>query len=68
MRQLAADEGLIAANSDGVPVYTENGGIPAGLHEWPENEDIHTLCPVCGRLYRNFGIEHDNEGPGRPDR
>ncbi|MDP9983089.1 putative RNA-binding Zn-ribbon protein involved in translation (DUF1610 family) [Pseudarthrobacter oxydans] len=25
--------------------------------------DIHTLCPSCGRVYRNFDIEHENEAP-----
>lgn len=59
----ASDEGMIAANSDGFPVYIEEGETPAGLAGWPEDDDIHTLCPACGRVYRNFDIEHENEAP-----
>jgi hypothetical protein len=59
----ASDEGMIAANSDGFPVYIEEGEVPAGLAGWPEDDDIHTLCPSCGRVYRNFDIEHENEAP-----
>jgi hypothetical protein len=57
----ASDDGMIAANSDGFPV--EEGEVPEGLAEWPEDDDIHTLCPSCGRVYRNFDIEHENEAP-----
>jgi hypothetical protein len=59
----ASDEGMIAANSDGFPVYVEEGKVPAGLAAWPEDDDIHTLCPSCGRLYRNADIERDGEAP-----
>lgn len=59
----AGDEGMIPANSDGFPVYIEEGEAPAGLAEWPEDDDIHTLCPSCGRLYRNADIERDGEAP-----
>jgi hypothetical protein len=59
----ASDEGMIAANSDGFPVFIEEGEVPEGLAEWPEDDDIHTLCPSCGRVYRNFDIEHENEAP-----
>lgn len=58
-----SNEGLIAANSGGFPVHIEEGEVPAGLAEWARGRRIHTLCPVCGRLYRNFDIEHDGEAP-----
>ena len=60
----AADgEGMIAANSDGFPVYIEEGEVPEGLADGPADDDIHTLCPSCGRLYRNADIERDGEAP-----
>ncbi|HEU4667033.1 MAG TPA: hypothetical protein VFS79_05150, partial [Arthrobacter sp.] len=53
-----SQDGLIQANSQGVPVYA--GGdtpAPAGLAAWPEDEDLYTLCPKCGRVYRDAVIE-----------
>jgi hypothetical protein len=57
-------EGLIQANSRGIPVYV--GGdtpLPAGLAPWPEDEDLYTLCPSCGRVYRDAVIEETGTAP-----
>jgi hypothetical protein len=57
-------DGLIQANSEGVPVYS--GGttpVPAELAEWPEDEDLYTLCPSCGRVYRDAIIEETGTAP-----
>lgn len=59
----AGDEGMLAATADGFPVHIEEGEVPAGLAPWPEDDDVHTLCPSCGRLYRNADIERDGEAP-----
>ena len=57
-------DGLIQANSQGVPVYNEdNSPVPAGLAEWPADEDLYTLCPSCGRVYRDSGIEETGTAP-----
>ncbi|MFC9353421.1 hypothetical protein [Arthrobacter sp. NPDC057013] len=56
--------GLIQANSDGVPVYA--GGdtpIPESLAGWPSDEDLYTLCPSCGRVYRDATIEETGTAP-----
>ncbi|WP_422759168.1 hypothetical protein [Paenarthrobacter sp. C1] len=42
----ADSEGTIAANADGFPVHIEEGEVPDGLAEWPDDDDIHTLCPI----------------------
>lgn len=58
------NEGLIQANSQGVPVHL--GGstpVPAGLAPWPEDEDLYTLCPSCGRVYRDSVIEETGTAP-----
>ena len=31
--------------------------MPAGLAPWPEDEDLYTLCPSCGRVYHDAVIE-----------
>ena len=57
-------DGLIQANSQGVPVYA--GGtdpIPAELAEWPADEDLYTLCPSCGRVYHDTTIEETGTAP-----
>ncbi|MET4592247.1 hypothetical protein [Arthrobacter sp. 754] len=57
-------DGLIQANSQGVPVYIgENTAVPAGLAEWPADEDLYTLCPSCGRVYRDAVIEETGTAP-----
>ncbi|WP_104137494.1 hypothetical protein [Arthrobacter sp. ZGTC131] len=59
-----SQDGLIQSNSEGIPVY--NGGdtsVPAGLAKWPEDEDLHTLCPSCGRVYRDAVIEETGTAP-----
>ncbi|TNB69866.1 hypothetical protein FHJ30_17200 [Arthrobacter sp. BB-1] len=59
-----SQDGLIQANSQGVPVYA--GGdtpVPAGLAAWPEDEDLYTLCPTCGRVYRDAVIEETGTAP-----
>jgi hypothetical protein len=58
------DDGLIQANSEGIPVHA--GGstpAPAGLADWPADEDLYTLCPSCGRVYRDTVIEETGTAP-----
>ncbi|MCB5291171.1 hypothetical protein [Arthrobacter sp. SO3] len=56
--------GLIQADSQGVPVYNgDKSPVPAGLAEWPADEDLHTLCPACGRVYRDSVIEETGTAP-----
>lgn len=61
----SSDEGLIQADSDGVPVHIEDSTpVPAGLSEWPEDEDeLYTLCPICGRVYHDKTIKDTGEAP-----
>ena len=57
-------EGLIQADSEGIPVHGDDSTpVPAGLAEWPEDEDIYTLCPKCGRVYRDAVIEETGTAP-----
>jgi hypothetical protein len=57
-------DGLIQANSAGVPVYIgEKSAVPKGLAEWPADEDLYTLCPSCGRVYRDAVIEETGTAP-----
>ncbi|HEY9358689.1 MAG TPA: hypothetical protein VIQ52_20495 [Arthrobacter sp.] len=57
-------DGLIQANSEGVPVHNGDGTpVPAGLAEWPADEDLYTLCPACGRVYRDAVIEETGTAP-----
>lgn len=57
-------EGLIQANSEGIPVHIGDGSVvPAGLAAWPRDEAIYTLCPSCGRVYRDNTIEETGTAP-----
>ncbi|MBT2548224.1 hypothetical protein [Arthrobacter sp. ISL-65] len=57
-------DGLIQANSQGVPVYVGgNTSIPVELAQWPADEDLYTLCPSCGRVYRDATIEETGTAP-----
>ena len=57
-------DGLIQANSEGVPVHSgESTPVPAELAEWPADEDLYTLCPSCGRVYRDAIIEETGTAP-----
>lgn len=57
-------DGLIQANSDGVPVHIgENTPVPAELAKWPADEDLYTLCPSCGRVYRDAIVEETGTAP-----
>lgn len=57
-------DGLIQCNSDGIPVHNgEDTPVPAGLAPWPADEDVHTLCPACGRVYRDAVIEETGTAP-----
>ncbi|HEY8700223.1 MAG TPA: hypothetical protein VIM08_04530 [Arthrobacter sp.] len=57
-------DGLIQANSQGVPVYIGEGTpVPTGLAEWPADEDLYTLCPSCGRVYHDAVIEETGTAP-----
>lgn len=57
-----SQDGLIQANSEGMPVYAESP-VPEGLAAWPEDEDLYTLCPRCGRVYRDAVIEETGTAP-----
>jgi hypothetical protein len=59
-----SQDGLIQANSQGVPVHA--GGdlpVPPELAAWPADEDLYTLCPKCGRVYRDAVIEETGTAP-----
>ncbi|MDP9693799.1 UNVERIFIED_ORG: hypothetical protein J2X79_001351 [Arthrobacter globiformis] len=57
-------DGLIQANSQGVPVYVGgNTSVPVELAQWPADEDLYTLCPSCGRVYRDSTIEETGTAP-----
>ena len=59
-----SNDGLIQANSEGVPVYGgESTPVPPELAEWPADEDLYTLCPSCGRVYRDAVIEETGTAP-----
>ncbi|WP_427004227.1 hypothetical protein [Pseudarthrobacter sp. H2] len=56
--------GLIQANAQGIPIHGGAGTpVPAALAEWPEDEDLYTLCPSCGRVYRDTVIEETGTAP-----
>lgn len=58
------DEGLIQANSEGMPVHLgDDTPVPAGLAAWPSDEDLYTLCPACGRVYHDTVIEETGTAP-----
>ncbi|UVJ39000.1 hypothetical protein [Arthrobacter sp. CJ23] len=57
-------DGLIQANSEGVPVYAgKDTPAPAELAEWPADGELYTLCPSCGRVYRDSTIEETGTAP-----
>lgn len=57
-------DGLIQANSEGIPIHSgESTAVPAELAEWPADEDLYTLCPSCGRVYRDAVIEETGTAP-----
>ncbi|WP_427172785.1 hypothetical protein [Arthrobacter sp. 92] len=57
-------DGLIQANSQGIPVHIDGESpVPAGLAPWPDDEDVYTLCPSCGRVYRDAVIEETGTAP-----
>lgn len=56
-------DGLIQANAQGVPVYSREAPAPPELAEWPADEDLYTLCPSCGRVYRDAVIEETGTAP-----
>lgn len=59
-----SQDGLIQANSQGVPIYAgKDTPAPAELAEWPADEDLYTLCPSCGRVYRDSVIEETGTAP-----
>ncbi|KQR62777.1 hypothetical protein ASF98_14440 [Arthrobacter sp. Leaf337] len=59
-----SDEGLIQANSEGMPVHLGEGTpVPEGLAAWPGDEDLYTLCPACGRVYHDTVIEETGTAP-----
>lgn len=59
-----SDEGMIQANPEGIAVHLSNTPVPAGLAPFPEDEDeLHTLCPVCGRVYSDKTIKETNTAP-----
>jgi hypothetical protein len=57
-----AKEGLIPANSNGVPIHA-GPDVPAGLAPWPEDGELFTLCPSCGRVYSDSTVEETGKAP-----
>lgn len=55
-------EGLIPANSDGVPIHP-GPDVPAGLARWPDDGELFTLCPSCGRVYSDSVVEETGKAP-----
>jgi hypothetical protein len=59
-----SEDGLIQANSQGIPVYpADDLPVPEGLAPWPADEDLYTLCPRCGRVYRDAVVEETGTAP-----
>lgn len=56
-------DGLIQANAQGIPVHSGDSPAPPELAEWPADEDLYTLCPSCGRVYRDAVIEESGTAP-----
>jgi hypothetical protein len=56
-------EGLIQANAEGVPIHGGEGPVPSGLAPWPEDGELYTLCPSCGRVYRDSVVEETGTAP-----
>ncbi len=55
-------DGLIQANSKGIPIYAGDD-IPDGLAAWPDDGELFTLCPSCGRVYRDSVVEQTGKAP-----
>jgi len=59
-----SQDGLIQCNSQGIPVHIGGDSpVPAGLAKWPDDEDLYTLCPSCGRVYHDTVIEETGTAP-----
>jgi len=58
-----SQDGLIQANSEGVPVHAGDTPVPAALAPWPADGELYTLCPKCGRVYRDTVIEETGTAP-----
>jgi hypothetical protein len=59
-----SQDGLIQANSQGVPVHAgRDTPVPEGLAAWPEDGELYTLCPRCGRVYCDSVIEETGTAP-----
>ncbi|MET1087604.1 MAG: hypothetical protein ABWY04_10870 [Arthrobacter sp.] len=58
-----SQDGLIQADSRGVPVSGGESPVTDGLAPWPDDEDLYTLCPRCGRVYRDAVIEETGTAP-----
>ncbi len=56
-------DGLIPANSQGIPIHGGELPAPKGLAAWPEDGELFTLCPSCGRVYRDSVIEETGTAP-----
>jgi hypothetical protein len=57
-------DGLIQANSQGVPVHNaDDTPVPPELAAWPDDEDLYTLCPACGRVYSDSVVEETGTAP-----
>lgn len=54
---------MIAANSMASRSISRKLKSPQVRRHGPDDDDIHTLCPSCGQLYRNADIERDGEAP-----
>ena len=64
----ASFEGLITATPEGIALplnlMPTSTAVSDALAPWPEDQDeLHTLCGVCGRLYRDATIRETNTAP-----
>lgn len=60
----AVFEGLISFTAEEIAFHFHDRPKPDDLAAWPEDEDeLHTLCRVCGRVYRDATIRETNTAP-----
>lgn len=52
-----ADNGMIQCNEDGIAFHLQNGEVPAGLVEMPDDATkLYMVCPDCGSVYHDQTI------------
>lgn len=52
-----ADAGMIQCNEEGIAFHPNEGEVPEGLVEMPEDPaKLFMVCPSCGRVYHDQTI------------